>query len=114
MDFNRIKGLKKDFDFRKVYKYGKFFVNKYLVIYIFKNKLDYSRVGIFVLKKVGKVIIRNRVRRLIKEVYRLNIDEKIKFGYDIVFIVRVFSKDVIFKDIDKFIKNLVKRMDIFI
>lgn len=114
MDFNRTKGLKKDSDFRKVYKHGKSFANKYLVIYILKNKSDYSRVGISVSKKVGKAITRNRVRRLIKEAYRLNIDEKIKPGYDIVFIARVSSKDVTFKDIDKSIKNLVKRTDISI
>lgn len=114
MDFNRTKGLKKDSDFRKVYKHGKSFANKYLVIYILKNKSDYSRVGISVSKKVGKAITRNRVRRLIKEAYRLNIDEKIKPGYDIVFIARVSSKDTTFKDIDKSIKNLVKRTDISI
>lgn len=50
MDFNRTKGLKKDSDFRKVYKHGKSFANKYLVIYILKNKSDYSRVGISVSK----------------------------------------------------------------
>ena len=114
MDFNRTKGVKKDSDFRKVYKHGKSFANKYLVIYILKNKSDYSRVGISVSKKVGKAITRNRVRRLIKEAYRLNIDEKIKPGYDIVFIARVSSKDATFKDIDKSIKNLVKRTDISI
>ncbi|PBH43664.1 ribonuclease P protein component [Clostridioides difficile] len=114
MDFNRTKGLKKDSDFRKVYKHGKSFANKYLVIYILKNKSDYSRVGISVSKKVGKAITRNRVRRLIKEAYRLNIDEKIKPGYDIVFIARVSSKAATFKDIDKSIKNLVKRTDISI
>lgn len=112
MDFNRTKGLKKDSDFRKVYKHGKSFANRYLVIYILKNKSDYSRIGISVSKKVGKAITRNRVRRLIKEAYRLNIDEKIKPGYDIVFIARVSSKDTSFKDIDKSIKNLVKRTDI--
>ncbi|WP_131067022.1 ribonuclease P protein component, partial [Clostridioides difficile] len=73
-----------------------------------------SRVGISVSKKVGKAITRNRVRRLIKEAYRLNIDEKIKPGYDIVFIARVSIKDATFKDIDKSIKNLVKRTDISI
>lgn len=54
MDFNRTKGLKKDSDFRKVYKHGKSFANKYLVIYILKNKSDYSRVGISVSKKSRK------------------------------------------------------------
>ena len=77
MDFNRTQGLKKDSDFRKVYKHGKSFANRYLVMYILNNKSENSRIGISVSKKVGKAIIRNKVRRRIKEAYRVNIDEKI-------------------------------------
>ena len=93
MNFNRTHGLKKDSDFRKVYKHGKSFANRYLVMYILNNKSENSRIGISVSKKVGKAIIRNKVRRRIKEAYRLNIDEKIKNGYDIIFIARVAIKD---------------------
>ena len=74
MDFNRTQGLKKDSDFRKVYKHGKSFANRYLVMYILNNKSENSRIGISVSKKVGKAIIRNKVRRRIKEAYRVNID----------------------------------------
>lgn len=112
MDFNRTKGLKKDSDFRKVYKHGKSFANKYLVLYILKNKSEYSRVGMSVSKKVGKAVTRNRVRRLIKEVYRLNIDENIEDGYDIVFIARIPSQNAEFKDIQKSVKSLVKKAGI--
>ena len=54
MDFKNTKGIKKDSDFRKVYKHGKSFANKYLVMYILDNKSDFNRVGISVSKKVGK------------------------------------------------------------
>ncbi|RDY25583.1 ribonuclease P protein component [Romboutsia weinsteinii] len=112
MDFNETKGLKKDSDFRKVYKHGKSIANRYLVMYILKNKSDSSRVGISISKKVGKAITRNRIRRLIKEVYRLDIDSKVKSGYDIVFIARMPSKDATFKDIEKSINTLAKKADI--
>ena len=59
MDFNRTHGLKKDSDFRKVYKHGKSFANRHLVMYILNNKSENSRIGISVSKKVGKAIIRN-------------------------------------------------------
>ncbi|WP_304341376.1 ribonuclease P protein component [Metaclostridioides mangenotii] len=109
MYFSRTNGIKKDSDFRKVYKHGKSFANKYLVIYILKNRSDTSRIGISVSKKVGKAVTRNKVRRLIKEAYRLNIDNKIKPGYDIVFIARVSSSNASFEDIDKSVKYLVKK-----
>lgn len=112
MDFNETKGLKKDSDFRKVYKHGKSIANRYLVMYILKNKSDSSRVGISISKKVGKAITRNRIRRLVKEVYRLDIDSKVKNGYDIVFIARMPSKDATFKDIEKSINTLAKKADI--
>ena len=114
MDFNRTQGLKKDSDFRKVYKHGKSFANKYLVLYILNNKSENSRIGISVSKKVGKAIIRNKVRRRIKEAYRVNIDENVKCGYDIVFIARVAIKDADYKDIEKSIKHLVKKSGLFI
>ena len=113
MDFNRTHGLKKDSDFRKVYKHGKSFANRYLVMYILNNKSEYSRIGISVSKKVGKAIIRNKVRRRIKEAYRLNIDEKIKNGYDIVFIARVAIKDADYVDIEKSMKHLIRKSDMY-
>ena len=113
MDFNRTKGLKKDSDFRKVYKHGKSFANRYLVMYILNNKSENSRIGISVSKKVGKAIIRNKVRRRIKEAYRVNIDENVKYGYDIVFIARVAIKDAEYKDIEKSMKHLVKKSEMF-
>lgn len=113
MDFNRTHGLKKDFDFRKVYKHGKSFANRHLVMYILNNKSENSRIGISVSKKVGKAIIRNKVRRRIKEAYRLNIDEKIKNGYDIVFIARVAIKDADYSDIEKSMKHLIRKSDMY-
>lgn len=112
MDFKISKGLKKDKDFRKVYQQGKSFANKYLVIYIMKNNLDESRVGVSVSKKVGKAVIRNKVKRRIKEAFRILVDKDIKKGYDIVFIARVSSSECEYKDIEKSVVNLCKKSKI--
>ena len=112
MDFNETIGLKKDSDFRNVYKRGKSFANKHLVMYILENKLESSRVGISVSKKVGNAINRNKIRRRIKESYRLRIDENVRSGYDIVFIARVGIKEAQYKDIEKSILNLAKKANI--
>jgi ribonuclease P protein component len=78
------------------------------VLYIYKNKKELNRVGISVSKKVGKSVIRSRVKRLISESYRLNKDS-IKKGYDLVFIARTGSDDKSYIEIEKSLKNLFKR-----
>ena len=109
MDFKNTKGIREDSDFRKVYKHGKSFANKYLVMYILDNKSDFNRVGFSVSKKVGKATVRNKIRRRIRESFRLNCDEHIKNGYDLVFIARVASKDAEYEDIEKSVKTLIKK-----
>ena len=61
--------------------------NGLLVLYARKNRLGINRVGITVSKKLGKAHIRNRVRRRVREVYRLN-EDKFQPGWDIVVVVR--------------------------
>jgi ribonuclease P protein component len=112
MDFNSTKGIKKDADFREVYRNGKSIANKHLVMYKHENKLDEIRIGISISKKVGKAVVRNRIRRMIKEVYRLEIDGKIKKGYDIVFIARNPSKDATYKELEMSIKHLIKKSNV--
>ena len=78
--------LKLNHIFQRLYRscgYG----NGYLVLYARKNRTDTNRVGITVSKKLGHAVVRNRVRRRIREVYRLN-EEKFQPGWDIVIVAR--------------------------
>lgn len=86
--------------FNFVYKRGKSIVNKYIVMYYNKNDLGYNQVGFSVSKKVGKAVVRNHVKRLMKESFRLN-SEKIKNGYDIVFVARVRLNSSSFNEVLK-------------
>ena len=61
--------------------------NGHLVLYARKNRTATNRVGITVSKKLGKANVRNRVRRRLREVYRLN-EEKFQPGWDIVVVAR--------------------------
>ena len=60
---------------RRVYTKGKNYWNRNLVLYIMKNGLDHSRVGFTVTKKIGNSVVRNRVKRRLKEIYRKNFDK---------------------------------------
>ena len=61
--------------------------NAYLVLYARRNRTATNRVGITVSKKLGKAHIRNRVRRRLREVYRLN-EARFASGWDIVVVAR--------------------------
>lgn len=112
MHFNNTDGIKKDSDFRKVYQRGKSLADRNLVIYTMKNKFDKSRIGISISKKVGKAHERNRIRRCIKEAYRLNIDDKVLGGYDLVFIARINAADKEYRELEKSLKYICKKANI--
>lgn len=102
-----IVSLKNSREFGKVYDRRESFANKYLVMYLRPNSLDYSRIGISVSKKVGNSVIRHRVTRLIRECYRLNRD-KLKTGYDIVVVARVSAKGKNYWDIESSFLHLTR------
>ena len=84
--------LKKNKDFQYIYRKGKSYANKYLVMYVLENGTSQNRLGISVSKKVGNSIVRHRVTRVIREVMRLHWKE-IKSGYDIVIVARPSAKE---------------------
>ena len=84
--------LKNSREFGSVYSTKNSVANKYLVMYLRSNGLDYNRLGISVSKKVGNSVVRHRVTRLIREAYRLN-RANIDVGNDIVIVARPSSKD---------------------
>jgi ribonuclease P protein component len=94
--------------FNQVYKRGKSIVNRHVVMYYSRNQLGYNQIGFSVSKKVGKAVVRNRVKRVMKELYRLNV-ENIVDGYDIVFVARVRSKDSSYKEIEKAMLDCFKK-----
>ena len=78
--------LKLNHIFQRLYRTGGY-ANGYLVLYARKNRTDTNRVGITVGKKLGHAVVRNRVRRRLREVYRLN-EDKFQSGWDIVVVAR--------------------------
>lgn len=79
--------LKLNKDFRRLYGRGQSLVSPVVVVYVMKNKLNINRLGITVNKKNGCAVLRNRVRRIIKEAYR-KIEPNLKKGYDFVLVAR--------------------------
>ena len=90
--------LKKNADFKYVYKNGQSKANRYLVMYVCENQGSTNRIGISVSKKVGNSIVRHRLTRLIRESYRLQ-EERFRCGLDIIVIARIGAKGKGYKEI---------------
>lgn len=105
--------LKKNRDFQNVYKKGKSYANRYLVMYVLKNETDRNRLGISVSKKVGNSVIRHHVTRLIRESYRLH-EDMFNSGLDMVVIARKSAKDKNCQDIESALLHLGKLHGILI
>lgn len=97
--------LKKNVDFQRVYQNGTSHADRYLVMYVLENEEDRNRLGISVSKKVGNSVVRHRITRLIREVYRLN-EERFCRGYDIVVIARNRAKGQGYHTIERSLLSL--------
>jgi ribonuclease P protein component len=105
--------LKKNKDFQHVYKKGESFANKYLVMYVLKNDLQENRLGISISKKVGNSVQRHRLKRLIKENYRLS-EENYQIGLDIVVVTRISSRDIGYHEVGSALEHLKKLHKIYV
>ena len=99
--------LKLNHIFQRLY-HTKGVADGYLVLYARKNRTGGNRVGITVGKKLGKAHIRNRTRRRIREVYRLN-EEAFLPGWDIVVVARSKAVDAEFSRLTKSYLSLAKK-----
>lgn len=86
--------LKLNHIFRRLYR-GSGFADSCLVLYARRNRTEQNRVGITVSKKLGHAVVRNRVRRRLREVYRLN-EAQFQPGWDIVVVARTRAISVPF------------------
>ena len=95
----KIVSIKENSDFKRLYYRGKSVVKKNVVLYYRKNRFSYNRLGITVSPKVGNAVTRNRIRRLLKENYRLL--QGLSEGYDIVLVARTRAAQAEFLSIKK-------------
>lgn len=99
--------LKKNGQFREVYKKGRSYANKYLVIYVLENNQDKNYLGISVSKKVGNSVVRHHLTRLIRESYRLH-ENMFNSGLNIVVIARNSAASISYHEMESALLHLLK------
>lgn len=101
--------LKTPKDFRRTYQKGKSVANQYLAMYYRKNGKDEYRIGFSVSKKNGNAVVRNSIKRKLREICRLN-EEAFPNGYDLIFIARMKIKEANYHVMEKSLLKLLKRI----
>ena len=98
--------LTKRAQYLTVYKSGKAWVNNFVVMKALPNGCDFSRYGFSVTRNIGKAVVRNRIRRLLKEVSRA---APVKSGWDIVFIARPGAVVADYHELRRSVETLLLR-----
>ena len=104
--------LKLNHIFRRLYRTNGQ-ANSCLVLYARKNRTNTNRVGVTVSKKLGKAVVRNRVRRRIREAYRIH-EDQFQPGWDIVIVARSRAVDVSFQKLTQSLLSLSEQAGILI
>ncbi len=108
--------LKKNYEFKRVLNKGQYYYGKYIQFFIIKNKKNINRMGIAISSKIAGSVERNRIKRLIRENYRLFVRNNILKGYDFVFIwnKNKSPKEANYYEIRNDLENIFKRTGILI
>lgn len=95
-----VETLKKPRDFDRVFRQGRSVAAPQLVLYTLRRPRPGRRVAFCVSRKLGKAVLRNRMRRRLREVYRLN-REKLSFRCDLILLARPATLNATFQDLER-------------
>lgn len=103
--------LKENYEFRRMYQRGKSAVSGSMVVYCRKNKLGHNRLGLTASTKLGHAVVRNRCRRRMREVYRLN-SPALRQGYDLILVARGRTANASWKELNDTFMKLCRKLDL--
>jgi len=105
--------LKKNKSFQAVYRGGRSLANRHLVVYFLKARSGERRIGFAAGKKLGGAVVRDRVKRLLREAFRLNQD-KLVHGFDLIIVGRKPAISAGFATVERAFLDLCSRAHILV
>jgi len=100
--------LKKNWEFKRVYRKGRTVVSRNIVLYYCPNGKNINRIGFSISKKVGKSVVRNKIKRIYREAF-YKIEVNLHKGYDFILIARKPAVDVSFQEACKELFDLCRK-----
>ncbi|WP_243292741.1 ribonuclease P protein component [Bacillus sp. FJAT-47783] len=105
--------IKKNDEFQKVFKNGKSMANRQFVIYMLDQPEEVEfRLGLSVSKKIGKAVVRNQIKRYIRQVF-LEEKENIIKGKDYIIIARKPAAEMNYHEVHKSLLHLFRKTNIY-
>ena len=101
--------LKENHLFRRAYNRGKTAADSRLALYVRRNGRKTNRLGLTVSTKLGCAVVRNRVRRRLREIYRLN-EGSLSAGFDVVVVARVRAASSDYHQLEKSFLRLAEKL----
>jgi len=104
--FTKKERITRSQDFRRVMKKGRRRTSKNFILFIQKNEIPFHRLGIVVKKETGPATFRNRIKRYVREFFRLHKD-RIKGSFDIILLARkecLFNR---YEEVEEELRRLV-------
>lgn len=107
--------IKRRYEFKILFSKGKIAYGRNLTMYLLKNKLEINKLGIAVGKKSGRAVDRNRIKRLIRENYKLS-EDNIKSGYNILISVnkKAEIRNIDFYEVKRDIEKILKKTELWL
>lgn len=99
--------IRKNTEFKKIYKSGKNYWNRNIILYCMKNDINETRAGFTISKKMGNAVTRNKIKRRMKEAYKRNFFD-LKSGYDLIFIPKKHIVNISFGELENSIRHILK------
>ena len=103
--------LKNSYEFRRLYAKGKYASTSRIVLYVRKNRRAFNQLGITVSTKLGNAVQRNRIRRRLKEIYRLN-EDRLLSGFDLIVVAKRKSSFAGYLDLESDFLYLCKKLNL--
>lgn len=104
--------LKENHLFRRIYSKGKSTVTPALAVYARPNNRPCNRLGLTVGTKVGKAVKRNKVRRRLREAYRIH-EDRIPAGWDLVVVARVRSAYASYAELERELLRSLDKLGVY-
>ncbi len=103
--------LRRNSDFQRVRRSGKFYASPFMALAFLRNELDYTRFGFVVSKRLGTAVQRNKIKRRMREATRLRASQ-VKQGFDLIFIAKPPINQASYAEIEQSLEDLLQQSDL--